>query len=140
MSDYKYKGICHTVCYWLDTLWQVGEVYEGSIPLIKHFSVDGEIDRPLPPPDAGSDPRSNKELRRSLKADYNFTAPRGYTRKQLWKKLMELESSSAIDELTSSDMPQYIASCGFEAKTNAGIGAHERHCETCKGMKDGDSS
>ena len=140
MPEYKYTAICHTTCYWLDTRWEIGETYTGNIPPNKHFSESGIKDPSAPPPDAGSDRRSNKELRYTLKEDYGFTAPKKWTRKELWAKLMDMEDTYVRDKLTSDEMPQYIAACGFEAKTNAGIGAHERHCDVCKEIKDGDSS
>ena len=99
MGDYKYKAICHTSCYWKETLWQIGEIYEGDDPPNKHFSKSGKTDPTLPPPDAGSDKRSNKQLRIDLKKDHNFSAPKNWTRKQLWGKIAEIERSQSIDAL-----------------------------------------
>ena len=66
MGDYKFSATCHTKCYWLNNLWQPGEVYEGNHEPNKHFNQSGKAPE-LPPPDAGSDPRSNVQLRKDLK-------------------------------------------------------------------------
>ena len=95
MSEFKYRGICHTTCYWLDTLWEIGEVYEGNIPPNKHFSEDGKKDAALPPPNAGSDRRSNLELREAIE-DFGVNVPKSWTRKKLWARLKELEEAEAV--------------------------------------------
>ena len=96
-----YKAICHTKCYWLETLWQIGEVYEGVYEPGKHFSADGKLDNPLPPPDAGADKRSNKEIREILKSKDNSTKPKSWSRKKLWAALNEFETAEGKDELTN---------------------------------------
>ena len=98
--DYRYKAICHTKCFWLDTLWEVGETYEGDIEPGKHFSESGKPDADLPPMDAGKDPRSTNELKEILyKA--GFDVPEEWTRKQVWKKLTDAENAISKDELTN---------------------------------------
>jgi hypothetical protein len=129
-----YRGVCHTTCYWLETLWLVGEVYEGDAPPNKHFSIDGKLDVPLPPPDAGGDLRSNIELRQELKrAPFNFDAPKNWSRKKLWARLKEFERAEEIDELTSTT--EIETPCGFIAKNTVGAAAHERQCEKCISIK-----
>ena len=122
MPDYQYKAICHTKCYWLETLWEVGEVYEGDILPNKHFSLDGSNPNPPPPEIHGDDPRSNLELRIALKKHpYNFTVPKSWSRKQMWNKLKDIERSWELDALTNP-----------EEKPRVG--------RTKKVVKDGDSS
>jgi hypothetical protein len=96
-----YKAVCHTKCYWLETLWQVGEIYEGKIKPIKHFSSDGKIDKPVPPPNPGDDKRSNKEIRDTLRDKYGSTKPMSWSRKKLWAAIHEFETARDKDELTS---------------------------------------
>jgi len=132
MSEYPYKAICHTKCYWLDTLWDVGEIYEGEVPPIKHFSQDGVNPDPPPPETFGDDPRSNIELIAALKKHpYNFTAPKSWSRKQIWAKFKELERAWEIDALTNPDK-ETLAPCGFVGATKAGTGAHIRKCSDCQ--------
>jgi hypothetical protein len=126
-----YKAVCHTKCYWLETLWEKGDVYKGTIEPIKHFSQDGKTENPKPPPNPGDDQRSNVQLRSALKKHpYNFKAPSRWSRKQLWSKLKELEIAVEKDELTNPE-DKFFAKCGFQAKTQAGVGAHERRCKIC---------
>ena len=130
-----YNAICHTDCYWLETLWKIGNIYEGVIKPNKHFSDDGKIDNPLPPPNPGADKRSNVQLREELQSNFNFKARSKATRKELWSKLQELETASARDALTSDEI-KFTAKCGFEAKSHAGVLAHERSCNECKGEQE----
>jgi hypothetical protein len=125
---YKYSATCHTKCYWLENLWEVGEVYEGNEKPNKHFNQSGEAPE-VPPPTRMDDSRSNKELRDTLKK-LNFTAPEKSTRKELWSKLRDLEIAISKDELTNPS-EKFFAKCGFQAKTQAGVGAHERRCKIC---------
>ena len=71
MGKQKFTAICHTKCYWGETLWHIGEIYEGNMPIPppadRWFSADGTTDNPEPPPIAGLDPRTNDELRVALK-------------------------------------------------------------------------
>ena len=106
MDDFKYSAICHTPCYWLETLWIVGDVYEGDIEPIKHFSQDGKIDKPVAPKMAGDDKRSNVQLRKVL-TDSGFKPPKTWTRKQLWAKVCEIETAISKDALTNpSEYPK----------------------------------
>ena len=144
MSDFAYKGICHTKCYWLNTLWDIGETYEGDLPLIKHFSDDGTKDAALPPPKAGSDPRSNAVLREEIEM-MGVSVPKNWSRKKVWARLKELQEAEARDAITAK-ASLVGAACGFEAKNLAGAKIHERQCEKCQeilGLKevtDGNSS
>ncbi len=132
MAKYAHRGICHTPCYWKETLWIVGDVYEGDDPPNKHFSSDGEKDPEAPPPDAGSDPRSNLQLRKDLKEHpYNFTAPKSWTRKQMWAKFHEVDRALELDALTAKDSERR-ALCGFIGKTHAGKLAHQKRCAKCQ--------
>ena len=133
MPDYKHKATCHTTCYKFETMWQPGEVYEGDQDPGKHFSPDGVKDPSAPPPDAGSDPRSNKEIRNILQRKYNSTKPKSWNRKKLWAALQEFEMAEGQDEATNPSNDIFIARCGFEAKSKAGLTAHERVCPRCKG-------
>ena len=99
MAKKMYKAICHTKCFWLDTLWQPGEVYEGEFEPGKHFNADGKLDKPLPPANPGDDARSNAKLKDELQK-HNFKAPTKWGRKQLWAKLKDLEMARDKDELT----------------------------------------
>ena len=127
-----YEAVCHTKCYWLETLWQVGEVYKGSVEPNQHFSKDGKIDNPLPPPDAGADPRSTKTIIKVLKNKYASTNPKSWSRKKLWARLHEFETLQEQDEATSEAEPTiFSALCGYIAKSKAGCTAHERACEKC---------
>lgn len=128
--EYKYTATCHTKCYWLENLWHVGEVYQGNHKPNKHFNEDG-VSPEIPPPVPVDDPRSNVEIKAALKR-MGFTAPSSWTRKKLWSKEKELEMAMAKDALTS-DKDKFFAKCGFVAKTLAGVSAHERSCEKCKG-------
>jgi hypothetical protein len=98
--EYKYEAICFRKCYWLDTLWDIGEVYAGDIPPNKHFNETGKPDAELPPMDAGMDPRPTKELKAMLEA-LNFKIPTSWSRKRIWKKLVDLEIAIEKDELTN---------------------------------------
>jgi hypothetical protein len=72
----EYKAICHTKCYWLDTLWNPGDVYIGPAKPCHHFSKDGK--RPNEDPllmAAGDDPRSTKEMLTVLKRKYGVEPP-----------------------------------------------------------------
>lgn len=142
MSEYKYTAICHTTCYWLNTLWQIGEVYQGDTPPNKHFSESGVKDPALPPPNPGSDGRSTKELREILE-NYGAKVPSQWSRKKVWSKLQELENAAVRDSQTAEDEPAYPCPCGFMAKTSTGASAHSRQCSRCKEImreNDGDSS
>ena len=101
MSDFKYQAICHTACYWLETYWEPGEVYQGDIPPNKHFSQDGKIDRVVLPRDAAADPRSNDELREFLKS-HNVRIPNNAARKTLWGKVNAIELAAEKDALTAT--------------------------------------
>ena len=132
-----YKAVCHTMCYWLETLWRVGDVYEGSNEPNQHFSLDGKIDNPLPPPAASDDPRSNDEIRKTLKDKYGSTKPSSWSRKQIWAALKEFETAESRDEVTNPSTDSIViesfpAKCGFNAKSQAGLSAHERVCDKCK--------
>ena len=133
MSGYKYKAICHTKCFFKNTLWAPGEVYEGNDPPNKHFNEDGKVHGALPPRDAGMDKRSNEELRAILKKKFGSTKPKSYPRKKLWQTLKDFEAAAARDAATPEE-DKFFAKCGFQAKTLAGKVAHERTCEKCKGM------
>ena len=127
-----YRAVCHTKCYWLETLWLVGEDYEGSAEPNHHFSEDGKIENPPPPPTAGDDPRSTKAIRQILKNKYSSTNPQSWPRKKLWQKLHEFETLQEMDEATSEGEPTtFKALCGYIAKSKAGCVAHERSCEKC---------
>ena len=131
---YKYSATCHTKCFWLNNLWMPGEVYEGNEEPIKHFNQSGKAPD-LPPPDAGSDKRSNVQLRAALKKHpFNFTAPTKWIRKQLWAKLQELELAASKDALLSED-EKFFAKCGFQGKSRAGVVVHERSCVKCNEIK-----
>lgn len=130
-----YRGICHTTCYWLETLWNPGEVYEGELPLCKHFSEDGKKDPELPPPDPGADPRSTATIRKVLKNKYGSSHPSSWPRRKLWEKLNEFETAQERDEATSEgESHDFTALCGFLSKSKAGCTAHERACEKCAAM------
>ena len=136
------RSICHTKCYWKETLWNPGEVYEGKEPVEppadRWFSTDGKVDRPEPPPIPGLDPRSNDELRSTLKMHpFNFTAPKSWKRKQLWDKLTEFETAQARDAATAKDADNR-AVCGFVSASKAGALAHERKCKKCQEILAGD--
>lgn len=136
------RSICHTKCYWNETLWKPGEIYEGSEPVSfpadRWFSSDGKIEHPEPPPIAGLDPRSNAELRSTLKMHpFNFTAPKSWTRKQMWEKLTEFEHAQARDAATAKDA-ENRAVCGFVSQSKAGALAHERRCKKCQEILAGD--
>ena len=132
MPEYPYTAVCHTKCYWLETLWDVGETYTGDIPPNKHFSDTGVNPNPPPPETVGDDPRSNIELRKALKRHpYNFTVPKSWTRKQMWGKLKDMERSWELDAATNPDKNN-IAPCGFIGATNAGKLAHQRKCKKCE--------
>ena len=143
---FKFRATCHTRCFWRDTLWEPGEVYEGDEPPNKHFNETG-VSPEKPPPEAADDPRSNNELRAALKKHpFNFTAPSKWTRKQVWAKLREMEAMYEKDAVTSprqipnmnTDTPQYKAACGKICKTAAGLANHERRCGVCKSKKEND--
>ena len=142
MSEYKYEAICHTTCYWLETLWDVGEVYEGNVKPNKHFSRDGIKPDGLPAPTPGDDARSNDELVKALSA-FGVRATKKMGRKKLWSKLVELENAALKDELINpstgstqidAEEPEmeYEAVCGYTSKTNAGALAHQRKCGKCR--------
>ena len=136
MSD-KIRGVCHTRCYWLETLWEPGEVYEGSDPLCKHFSADGKLDKPIPPPHPGDDPRSTNTIRNILKDKYNSDYPKHWSRKKVWAALIDFETMGSRDETTnpstgSIKIEAVTAKCGFLAKSKAWLTAHERQCSKCK--------
>lgn len=96
----KYTAICHTDCYWKNTLWLVGEVYEGDDPPGKHFSQDGIRKGPRVPLDPGTDPRSNVALRQILK-DHGVGVPPNWSRKQMWARVRQIEIAVSKDELTN---------------------------------------
>lgn len=71
-----YKAICHTKCFWMDTLWEVNDIYEGPAKPPKHFSKDGKP--PNEDPDvmaAGDDPRSTVEMLTVLKKKFGVDPP-----------------------------------------------------------------
>lgn len=134
---YRYRAVCHTKCYWLENLWEVGEVYEGDIKPNKHFKMAGEPDPEKPPEGPSGDPRSTKELRETL--ENIMSVPKSWSRKKIWAELKSREIAISKDELTnpSTGTTQiqsgvFLAACGFEAKSLAGKVAHERTCEKCK--------
>jgi len=137
MSKEGYKAVCHTKCYWQETLWDIGDVYEGSEKPIKHFSEDGKIDKPVPPPMACEDTRSNNEIRRLLKDKYGSTKPSSWSRNQIWAALRQFETAESRDEVTNPStgsivIESFPAKCGFVGKSQAGTSAHERACAKCK--------
>ncbi|OEU68391.1 MAG: hypothetical protein BBJ57_02175 [Desulfobacterales bacterium PC51MH44] len=137
---YKYRATCHTKCYWLHNLWQVGEVYEGNEKPNKHFNADG-IAPEVPPPTPMDDPRPTVELKTTLeKHPFNFTVPEEWKRKEIWAKLQEMELMASKDALTSDEGHDFIAACGFESKSRAGVSAHERSCVKCKEKKQFDGA
>ena len=130
------RSICHTKCYWNETLWKPGEIYEGKEPVAppadRWFSSDGKVERPEPPPIAGLDPRSNAVLRATLKTHpFNFTAPKSWNRKKLWEKLSEFETAQARDAATAKDA-ENRAACGYVGASVQATGAHERRCKKCQ--------
>ena len=127
------KSVCHTKCYWRETLWDIGAIYEGSSPPPERwFSSDGKVEHPPPPPIPGLDPRSNVELRESLKKHpFNFSAPKSWTRKKLWEKLNDFEIDLARDKATAKDA-ETRAACGRVAASFAGKLSHERKCKKCQ--------
>ena len=136
MGKEKVRSVCHTKCWWGQTLWDVGDVYEGSSPVPapadRWFSSDGKVERPEPPPVAGLDPRTNVELRESLKKHpFNFSAPKSWTRKKLWEKLNDFEIDLARDKATAKDA-ETRAACGRVAASFAGKLSHERRCKKCQ--------
>lgn len=133
MDNYKYRATCHTKCYWLNNLWQPGEVYEGNVHKPnKHFNESGEAPE-APPPTPMDDPRSNAQLREELKKHpYNFKAPSKWIRKQLWAKLKELEMLASKDAAPDDSGNEFVAACGFQSKSRAGVLAHERKCADCQ--------
>lgn len=133
MADYKYEATCHTKCYWLDNLWEPGEVYQGNEKPGKHFNQSGEAPE-LPPPAPVDDPRSNRELKAALLDKFDFKAPTKWVRTQIWSKLRDLELAASKDALTSGEENDFISTCGFIAKSKAGLIAHERMCDKCKGI------
>ncbi len=141
MSKEGYKAVCHTRCYWLETLWEVGDVYEGSIEPKYHFSKDGELDKPVAPPMACEDTRSTKEITRLLKDKYGSTKPSSWSRKQLWATLRGFETAESRDEVTNPStgsivIESFPAKCGFVGKSQAGTSAHERACAKCKAISE----
>lgn len=127
-NENMYRAVCHTKCYWLETLWKPGDVYEGEFVPNKHFSEDGKIEPNLPPPDHGADRRSTKEIREILETVYDSHYPTDTKRKVLWRALNEFETATDRDFATS--VP-FVAKCGFIAKNRAGLAAHERQCDEC---------
>lgn len=71
-----YRAVCHTKCFWLNTLWEPNDVYEGPEKPIKHFSKDGT--NPNKDPNvmaAGDDPRSTNEMLTVLKNKFGVEPP-----------------------------------------------------------------
>ena len=139
MSKEGYKAVCHTKCYWLETLWEVGDVYEGSEKPCKHFSKDGEIGKPVAPPMACEDTRSTKEIIRLLKDKYNSQKPSSWSRQKLWAALRDFENAESRDESTNPStgsivIESFTAKCGFVGKSQAGALSHERACAECKAI------
>lgn len=99
MPEYKHRGVCYRECYWKETLWKPGEVYEGDDLPGKYFNTDGKSPE-LPPETAAADPRSNKEIREILSKKYNSSLPKSASRKKLWQRLHEFEIAESKDALT----------------------------------------
>jgi len=117
VEEKLYRGICHTRCYWLDTLWEPGDEYEGTEPLGKHFSEEGMPEPEKPPRTAADDPRSNQDLRDELKEHpNNFTAPRSWKRKQLWEKLRDLEMLRSRDAAEEDAGPKMNVTAAMAKK------------------------
>lgn len=135
-KQYLYRATCFRECYWLENLWKPGEVYEGNVPPGKWFNIEGTPEPELPPDDAGSDPRSNDEIRATLKEKYGASRPKSWPRKKLWADLHDLEMRNEKDESTSptpeTQQFPFKAKCGFASKTKAGVMAHERNCGKCQ--------
>lgn len=71
-----YKMTCHTKCYWLSTLWEPGDEYEGPAKPPKHFSKDGtNPDKDPKVMAAGDDPRSTSEMLTVLKRKFGVDPP-----------------------------------------------------------------
>ncbi len=71
-----YRGVCHTKCYWMSTLWEVNDVYEGPAEPPKHFSKDGvNPDEDPKVVAAGDDPRSTTEMLTVLKRRFGVDPP-----------------------------------------------------------------
>lgn len=131
-KTYRYKAICHTRCYWLETLWEPGDVYEGDHPANKHFNKTGYLDKDkAPSTDAGSDPRSTEELKIRLKL-YGMDIDDKWTRKQIWAKLSLADEQAVKDALTDSEAGMVVAKCGFKARTASGLANHQKSCGLCK--------
>jgi len=98
------KKICHRKCYVFDTIWDVGDIYEGKEDPGKHFSDDG-MGNPEPPKIAADDPRSTAEMRDILKNKYGVTMRKNQLRKVVWAKLHEMELAAAQDVQTEELPP-----------------------------------
>jgi hypothetical protein len=106
MNKPKFRKICHTKCYKYETLWDVGDVYEGDEDPGKHFSDDGINTKPEPPKLACDDPRSTVLMVKILKETFGVTMPKSRGRKKIWAKLHEMEKAAAQDEQTQDAAPE----------------------------------
>ena len=104
------KMICYRTCYLHNKRWEVGEEFIAPFPGAqpnRHFSPGG-----VPPKDEavrsvhgpGDDPRSTKEMRESLEAA-GVKVSKGWGRKTLFAKLMEIESPGSIKKPESGQPP-----------------------------------
>ncbi len=88
----QYRAVCHTACFWENTYWDPGDIYEGVIPPGKHFSADGsppEVDPSIRR--AVDDPRSTVEMRTTLERSFGEKMPEDATRKQIYSALRKRE-------------------------------------------------
>lgn len=87
-----YRVICHTRCFWLNVLWDPGDIYDGYQQPPDHFSVDGS------PPHtnkelmaAADDPRSTVEMLTTLRKKFGVEMPEEATRVEIFEALRQHE-------------------------------------------------
>ena len=94
-----YKVVCHTKCFWLNTLWEPGDIYEGTDEpardenkVMRYFSVDGKpphTDKTIRA--AGDDPRSTVEMLVTLSKKFGVEMPHDSLRVEVFEMLRKHE-------------------------------------------------
>jgi len=104
-----YRAICHTKCYWMDTLWEEGDAYEGTVKPCKHFSKDGTAPDEDPKIRAAADdPRSTSDMLTVLKRKFGVDPP--------LDENGQVEKRQVIFELLRSHEQTAMGGGGIKAK------------------------
>ena len=88
------KYVCQTKCYYLETLWMVGDELPPGLEPNKHFVRSGEFQKETPPPKmtAGDDARPTSVIIDRLKKVFGISVEPGTSRKEAWKLEQEMDA------------------------------------------------